>query len=118
LSSVIAGLFLLDLLSIPDALKAASEFSAVCVSFIGSTIIIVKYGVYLAQTVACASIYLYRGKLPFLSEIPDGGFLYAEFGTYLLFGKQTVFLGFNEKRKKTVAGGVNSLHHKLVEVGE
>ena len=70
------------------------------------------------MSVACAAIDLDRSKLSFLGEIPYGGFLNAQFGTYLLLGEQTVFLGFQEKRKKAVAGGVNRVHHKLVEVGE
>lgn len=100
---------------------SGSETEAVCVSvsFIGSVIVTgFDNVVHLTLPVACAAIYLDRCELPFLCEIPDGGFLYAEFGTYLLLGEQTVFLGFHEKRKKAVAGGVNRVHHKLVEVGE
>lgn len=98
-----------------------SVTDAVCVSgsFIGSVFVTgFDNGVYLTLAVACASVYLDRGELSFLCEIPDGGLLNAEFGTYLLLGEQTVFLGFHEKREEAVAGGVNRVHHKLVEVGE
>lgn len=70
------------------------------------------------MAVACAAVYLDRCQPSFLGEVPYGGFLYAESGAYLLLGEQAVFLGFHEKRKETVAGGVNRVHHKLVEVGE
>lgn len=101
--------------------SSGSVTDAVCVSvsFIGSVIVTgFDNGVHLTLSVSCAAVYLDRCELSFLSEIPHGGFLYAEFGAYLLLGEQAVFLGFHEKRKKAVAGGVNRVHHKLVEVGE
>lgn len=98
---------------------SATEAVCVSVSFIGS-VIVTRFdnGVHLTLSVARAAIYLDRCEQPFLGEIPYGSFLYAEFGTDLLLGEQTVFLGFQENRKKAIAGGVNRVHHKLVEVGE
>lgn len=88
-------------------------------SFIGSVIVTgFDNGVHLAQSVARTAVHGGRVEFALFGEIPDGGFLYAEFGAYLLLGEKAVFLLFHEDGKKAFAGGFDCVNHQLMEVGE